>query len=601
MNNKKIISVVSLAATFLLPLRVYATDLTSIPTTETTDNYFYFIQPYDEFGNYNEKQVNYGIFAPQEVGSEIGIFDIVDLKRNCSRSDENCYSFQRFWEEYKNIIDNGNVKKSVYGKECNIAFTQETKGNKKINYFTHGCYKDGTSSEIKGGALTINTGYNSLGMACSSVKRGADVSLASDDVYDYLELKIVRDKLAHSDLTFHQELNLNSSISNCGFTSEQEVAPYPYKESSEDYVYKFRSPVLAKYTYTKTTYDCPYTMYVDKTTCNNSSKILQSCARKTIETTNAQADINYEQTGVITNLLSPTKIYQGGGVSLGFIYQNTIKWNFVDGSLYKKGLNEYEAKERITNEIRNSLIKSTDQFTNELKNNIELSFNGISNSYINKIKNELQINCQRTGEVREGQTLTTTCTIFMPETKLKYGIGTIDKVVGSSSDGITNKIYTQLKYTGKSHLYAKISKLNMLKVDDNNEWSISFGDINDGSCDIDVEERLYNSGVSNKAKYKFIYRPISINNPFPNRNAGANWYEWWSNPYNKERLNRSYNDDSSLQYQIELNPSSIKSIKQSNTMRDYYEWDEDDEKNNNKFVTNNFVIKRQNISEGGDY
>ena len=189
----------------------------------------------------------------------------------------------------------------------------------------------------------------------------------------------------------------------------------------------------------------------------------------------------------------------------------------------------------------------------------------------------------------------------MPETKLKYGIGTIDKVVGSSSDGITNKIYTQLKYTGKSHLYAKISKLNMLKVDDNNEWSISFGDINDGSCDIDVEERLYNSGVSNKAKYKFIYRPISINNPFPNRNAGANWYEWWSNPYNKERLNRSYNDDSSLQYQIELNPSSIKSIKQSNTMRDYYEWYEDDEKNNNKFVTNNFVIKRQNISEGGDY
>ena len=308
MNNKKIISVLSLAITFLLPLRVSATDLTVKSEKYETENFYYFIQPYDEFGNYNEKQVNYGIFAPQEVGSEIGIFDIVDLKRNCSSSDENCYSFQRFWEEYKNIIDNGNVKKSVYGKECNIAFTQETKGNKKINYFTHGCYKEGTSSEIKGSALTINTGYDSLGMACSSVKRSADVSLSSNNIYDFLELKIVRDKLIHSDLTFHQKLNLNSSISNCGFTGENEVAPYPYKESSEKYVYKFRSPVLAKYTYTKTTYDCPYTKHVDKTTCNNSASISQKCARKTVKATNAQADINYEQTGVVTNLLSPTKI-----------------------------------------------------------------------------------------------------------------------------------------------------------------------------------------------------------------------------------------------------------------------------------------------------
>ena len=335
-------------------------------------------------------------------------------------------------------------------------------------------------------------------------------------------------------------------------------------------------------------------------TCNNSASISQKCARKTVKATNAQADINYEQTGVVTNLLSPTKIYQGGGVSLGFIYQNTIKWNFVDGTLYKKGMNDSEAREKITSEMRNSLIKSTDLFANELKNNIELSFDGISDNYIKDIKNELQINCQRTGEIRTGKALTTTCTIFMPKTELKYGIGTINKVIGSSSDGITNKIYTELNYAGKTHLNANISKLNMLKVDDSNEWSISFGDINDTSCDIDVEERLYNSGESNKAKYKFIYRPISVNNPFPNRNAGANWYEWWSGSNNKDRLKKSYSD-SSLQYQIELNPSSIKKIKESTTIRDYYEWNEDDEKNNNKFVTDNFAIKRQNIIEGGDY
>lgn len=584
-KRKKIILLLIL---FLLPSSVKGIETVTLTNTKITKkitNYYYFYEPYASIPT--DKSTNYGIFAQQKVGSKLGKIEQVQLKKCNNINSEEC--IVAFWNDYNNIAKHGSKIGTVEGKKCDISFIQKKTANgDEINKFAHGCYKNNETDDIKASGTKLSE-VNTLGMTCSSIIRKADISIANNNIYDYLELKIVRDVPYNQIIVGNFNKNQNSS--NCSSNNNNDI----YRYNGE-----IASPVLGKYQYTIDEYNCPRTKAYKAGTCNNSASISQKCTRKTIKATNAQADINYEQTGVVTNLLSPTKIYQGGGVSLGFIYQNTIKWNFVDGTLYKKGMNDSEAREKITSEMRNSLIKSTDLFANELKNNIELSFDGISDNYIKDIKNELQINCQRTGEIRTGKALTTTCTIFMPKTELNYGIGTINKVIGSSSDGITNKIYTELNYAGKTHLNANISKLNMLKVDDSNEWSISFGDINDTSCDIDVEERLYNSGESNKAKYKFIYRPISVNNPFPNRNAGANWYEWWSGSNNKDRLKKSYSD-SSLQYQIELNPSSIKKIKESTTIRDYYEWNEDDEKNNNKFVTDNFAIKRQNIIEGGDY
>lgn len=599
MNNKGKTINLLLILTFLLPLDVKA-DLNVVSKKEYYENYYYFVQPYYEtiygykYDTYELEQKNIGIFSPQKLGSDIGEAEIIDLKRNCAIEDKNCYSFQKFWDDYKNIISNGNTISTISNNECNVSYITNRKSNSEINQYTHGCWKEENSAEIKGGNIDFNVNYNSLGMACSSVSRSADVTVESND--EYLELKIVRKPLMFNTLNIKKEVNLNSNISNCGFDKQNEVAPY--RSSYDDF--KYHSPILAKYTYTKTTYNCPNTKYSEKASCNNSSNISQKCGQKTITAINAQSDINYEQTGVISNIISPTKIYQGGGISIGFIYYNTLKWDFKDGTLYQREIGNTEAKKRITTEVEKTLIKTTEQFENELKNNIELSLDGISSNYMNQINNQLQVNCQRSGNVVAGETLTTICTIIMPETKLAIGTGKIDKVVASTTDGITNKIYTDLTFSGKTHLYAKLSKLNMLKVDDEEEWSISFGDDNDTSCDVDVERRLYSTSNSNKVSYNFIYRPIDVNNPFPNRNAGINWYEWWNNSYNKDRLKDSYSNGS-LQYEIELNPSSIKSIKESTTIRDYYEWNEDDEKNNNKFVTDNFNIKRQNIKESGDY
>lgn len=101
---------------------------------------------------------------------------------------------------------------------------------------------------------------------------------------------------------------------------------------------------------------------------------------------------------------------------------------------------------------------------------------------------------------------------------------------------------------------------------------------------------LYKNG-----KYNFIYRPIDINNPFPNRNAGINWFDWYAISENVERLESAYDR---LQYSVTLDNQTITQIKkynkQQNSNGGYFDWNT---MNNDKssFVDDYFEIKRQNI------
>lgn len=94
----------------------------------------------------------------------------------------------------------------------------------------------------------------------------------------------------------------------------------------------------------------------------------------------------------------------------------------------------------------------------------------------------------------------------------------------------------------------------------------------------------------------FIYRPIDLNNPFPNRNAGMNWYDWYNNSQNKDRLEKSYNK---LQYQITLDSKLVSEIKKYNKNElnngGYLDWKTIDELSNSSFVDEYFNTKRQNI------
>ena len=86
----------------------------------------------------------------------------------------------------------------------------------------------------------------------------------------------------------------------------------------------------------------------------------------------------------------------------------------------------------------------------------------------------------------------------------------------------------------------------------------------DTSCSLKVTNRIYeppSGGKENgKVKYKFIYRPINLNNPFPNRFPGVNWYTWYIAERNKDKktLEDSYKK---LNYYSELDNKTISEIK----------------------------------------
>ena len=306
---------------------------------------------------------------------------------------------------------------------------------------------------------------------------------------------------------------------------------------------------------------------------------------KTITKGKNRRDVKLDQTATLTNILTPTKIYQGGGIKLGFIYYNTVKWSFSEDEDEKYG---------DDSEIR-ALLKSKLKSLEELKNDItvEVSLKDENGDEIGKIGN-IQKSCERTGEFNEGETVTTTCTFLLPESIVKLGTGKV-KYTNNPGQGINNEYYTPITYTGKLSLYAKISNINVLTDVDGwiDKWELTYDGEKDDSCKVNVTSRLYKPDQSNK--YAFIYRPIDINNPFPNRNAGVNWYDWYSIPANKERLKSSYSKE---EYQVILDNQSVSKIKEYNKNNNYLDWTGINKKTEKSEFIDKYNIVR--IQEGGN-
>ena len=116
------------------------------------------------------------------------------------------------------------------------------------------------------------------------------------------------------------------------------------------------------------------------------------------------------------------------------------------------------------------------------------------------------------------------------------------------------------------------------------------------NCAIDLYP-LYGQSTKNKDKFKyiFIYRPIDLNNPFPNRNPGMNWYDWYNNTKNKERLESSYDRE---QYSITLDSQKTSEIKKYNkdelNKGGYFDWKTMDD-GESSFIDKYFDKKRNNI------
>lgn len=83
----------------------------------------------------------------------------------------------------------------------------------------------------------------------------------------------------------------------------------------------------------------------------------------------------------------------------------------------------------------------------------------------------------------------------------------------------------------------------------------------------------------------YIYRQISLLDPFPNREAGENWNSWINEDKNKENLANSFSKEP--EYSIELTNSMIQRIREYNDHASnvYTSWTEMNDDGSSKFLT----------------
>lgn len=337
-----------------------------------------------------------------------------------------------------------------------------------------------------------------------------------------------------------------------------------------------------------------------KASCNSSSSSFSStCEELTVKTNDAndeiksKANVKISQTGSITTILTPTNTYAGGGFKFGIMYHNTISWSLV--KQYKGTI------EDITKEMQAKLKENfVDGFG--LKN-VKFGNEQIPDDYFKQ-----NIKCQETGSFTNGNTLTTTCIVYLPNSVVEEYTGKVTYKQGDNL-GLNNKYYTPIDWDSnkKYEVVATISGMDRLKEssvkadskDKNKVWTGTWEYTLNGSkdnCDINLYP-LYGqpTGGKKNLKYIFIYRPIDLNNPFPNRNPGMNWYDWYNIERNKERLESSYNRE---QYSITLDSQKTSEIKKYNkdelNKGGYFDW-KTIENGQSSFVDKYFDKKRDNI------
>lgn len=114
--------------------------------------------------------------------------------------------------------------------------------------------------------------------------------------------------------------------------------------------------------------------------------------------------------------------------------------------------------------------------------------------------------------------------------------------------------YVPLKEQNNSNfpVQVNINSTYGTSLSKNMNWPLNY------TCSVNVEQKLYN----NEGKYVFMYRPISLSKPFPNRQEGINWTNLRDNNSTvfEQKITNGRND-TELEYHIKLTPTLISQLK----------------------------------------
>lgn len=546
-----------------------------------------------------------------------------------SDKNDNCYNYSQYFRTQKAVwtfsqsshsteeYDNQLIKdaNNYYEKYKEYVLTTPTK---EISLNTNNEYMNVDGNYYKSNLITIDS--NSSNLLNENLE--IDVQELGDEIIEKVSKDKFYVKIPISSTTNKKEITVKVSYKYKKYTGKlflcttktsgvQRLVDYSPSEENEE---------ISKTLKLKIGYRCTSATPSNnqsELSCNISKNYSSKCDHLTINKINYSyknkkyniiADIILNQNGTISSVLTPQKTYSGGGFKFNIIYNNNISWNYYNSSnSAKKCIELSNSNKNCSDEITNDIIE--DILLKNEKNRIKKYENFQNSISIESIKfgkknfeeSSFIKKCYGNNEFKEKQ-MNSTCIFTLPEAVVDKYTGNISSYNNDSSKlNINNKHYTPLSYVGDygievqmnglsriNESTAKDDSTNTTKSWNGNWWNEKF------SCKIKLTPLLYQTPSSTgKAKYKFIYRPIDIYNPFPNRNPGFNWYDWY--PKNKEELEKTY---SKLQYSVNLNNNNINRIKQYNKSNNYLKWDFDGDES--KFINNNksiFNKLRENVGD----
>lgn len=331
----------------------------------------------------------------------------------------------------------------------------------------------------------------------------------------------------------------------------------------------------------------------DNLQCNNSGALSSTCDELTVKTDEGSAVVKIEQVGTVSSVLTPDSTYAGGGFKFGIMYYNNIKWSYV-------GKKPNDKLHNAINAEMNKKIKNFDSYIADINiTNLKLGNSVIKSGMVKKCSSS---SSSKNYYGKNG--ITVSCVFTFPDSIIKSN-GDVDYTsVSSSSLNINNKYYTEVKDNGKYPVTATITGMSRItdssakedSADKNNKpWTGIWTDSIDG-CVINLYPLLKTKPKetpgSTVLNPNFIYRPIDINNPFPNRNAGINWFDWYDISSNKDRLENTYNSKN-LEYKAVLDNETIANIKKYNKNKNYLDWNSiNDKTGKSSFINDyNYVVR----------
>ena len=325
-----------------------------------------------------------------------------------------------------------------------------------------------------------------------------------------------------------------------------------------------------------------------------------TCGTRSAQQT-MSAEIYIVQSGRLEFTLDQGPIFSGGSFPFGFDYTNTVRWYYgnnvemcpkieipnaveeeyqVAVGVDEYGNTIYETRTRCTGTTE---VYSEDCQTEEdskklfeeaiaarlykgVQADVEVELPKDSNSVKNSnqtakvgswecepIVNQYDETVSTTNRWEPGIEWTTKCHYTLPKAMLNKQSADVEYGRNYTSDIWMDKgnvYFIPLKWpTGTFPIKATLNGLSATTISD---WTADY------TCEVETIQLLYDL---ENGGYKFFYRPIMLNNPFPDRDPSTNWLEWWNNEANREQLANSYNN---LEYKVGLTPNSMRDIRDYN-------------------------------------